>query len=116
MTEPIKRLLRKAYFSRSLNRRAVALYRMLNPPPYLRPVPPIPRPASERPSLPIADLPSFKGDRILVNKFVYEMPWLPGAGGPAADAGRPANVGVRAGPSVFPEEQGGQEPSNGRWL
>jgi signal peptidase I len=30
----------------------------------------------------IFDEPSFKGDRILVMKFPYELPWLPGAGGP----------------------------------
>jgi signal peptidase I len=30
----------------------------------------------------VADEPSFKGDRILVMKFPYDMPFLPGAGGP----------------------------------
>jgi signal peptidase I len=30
----------------------------------------------------IEDLPSFKGDRILVMKFVYDLPFLPGASGP----------------------------------
>ena len=29
------------------------------------------------------DAPSFKGDRILVEKFPYELPFLPGSGGPA---------------------------------
>ena len=32
---------------------------------------------------PIGEQPSFKGDRILVMKFPYEMPFLPGAGGPS---------------------------------
>ena len=32
---------------------------------------------------PIGDQPSFKGDRILVMKFPYELPFLPGAGGPS---------------------------------
>jgi len=31
---------------------------------------------------PVADLPSFKGDRILVMKFPYSLAGLPGAGGP----------------------------------
>ncbi len=31
---------------------------------------------------PIGDAPSFKGDRILVMKFPYEFPFLPGSGGP----------------------------------
>ncbi|MFO0951400.1 MAG: S26 family signal peptidase [Isosphaeraceae bacterium] len=30
----------------------------------------------------VRDLPSFKGDRILVMKFPYEMPFLPGSAGP----------------------------------
>lgn len=30
----------------------------------------------------VADLPSFKGDRILVMKFLYDMPFLPGASEP----------------------------------
>lgn len=30
----------------------------------------------------LADAPSFKGDRILVNKFLYAIPALPGGGGP----------------------------------
>ena len=30
----------------------------------------------------VDDEPSFKGDRILVMKFPYSMPWLPGGGGP----------------------------------
>ncbi len=32
---------------------------------------------------PIGDQPSFKGDRILVMKFPYELPFLPGSGGPS---------------------------------
>ena len=28
------------------------------------------------------DEPSFKGDRILVMKFLYSLPFLPGSGGP----------------------------------
>ncbi len=31
---------------------------------------------------PVDDLPSFKGDRILVMKFLYDLPFLPGGGGP----------------------------------
>jgi signal peptidase I len=31
----------------------------------------------------IGDAPSYKGDRILVMKFPYEFPFLPGSGGPA---------------------------------
>ena len=31
---------------------------------------------------PVGEQPSFKGDRILVMKFPYELPFLPGAGGP----------------------------------
>lgn len=31
---------------------------------------------------PVGDAPSFKGDRILVMKFPYEFPWLPGCGDP----------------------------------
>ncbi len=31
---------------------------------------------------PIGESPSFKGDRILVMKFPYELPFLPGSGGP----------------------------------
>jgi signal peptidase I len=31
----------------------------------------------------ILDEPSFKGDRILVMKFPYDLAWLPGAGGPS---------------------------------
>jgi signal peptidase I len=30
----------------------------------------------------VDDSPSFKGDRILVMKFPYELPWLPGSAGP----------------------------------
>ncbi len=30
----------------------------------------------------VDDAPSFNGDRILVMKFPYDLPWLPGAGGP----------------------------------
>jgi signal peptidase I len=31
---------------------------------------------------PIGAEPAYKGDRILVMKFPYELPWLPGSGGP----------------------------------
>lgn len=31
----------------------------------------------------VEDQPSFKGDRILVMKFPYTLPWLPGSGGPS---------------------------------
>src|SRR5207249_7369535 len=31
---------------------------------------------------PVGQAPSFKGDRILVMKFPYDLPRLPGAGGP----------------------------------
>jgi len=31
---------------------------------------------------PLSDAPTFNGDRILVMKFVYDMPFLPGANGP----------------------------------
>src|SRR5262249_19885836 len=32
---------------------------------------------------PVGDAPTFNGDRILVMKFLYDMPFLPGASGPS---------------------------------